>query len=304
MYRIIALPVRVFNDTFALYKLEFDYFGLAYSQRNHVLMTASDLQKCSAGSVTVYPADKAIFDIQAITCKCKLYFQTIAKDGLCRSLILHYTTPTLLRQGDVWLFHLPSQQPLTARCPRGNTWKNNTQTHSGAGLIQNASMCQITAGEAQNLPEHHGTSRIQLDTPPVYTPDELQIVNAQELPDIKFALSSNINELDHIKDSVETSHKLLDVDTLLHVHNTSRSLKDVSCWNVINIATLCALIIVLILYLIVKPKCRNFIPCYSPTDTTLQPHTSIPVSEHAPVITNSDQTCDNVNYTYALPCLR
>jgi hypothetical protein len=100
MFRIIALPVRIFNDTFALYKPEFDYFGLAYSQRNYVLMTASDLHKCRVGSVTICPVDKPIFDIQAVTCESKLYFQTMAQEGLCkRSLMLHYTMPRFLNPG-------------------------------------------------------------------------------------------------------------------------------------------------------------------------------------------------------------
>jgi hypothetical protein len=32
LFEIIALPVRVFNNTSALYQLEYDYFGLSYSQ--------------------------------------------------------------------------------------------------------------------------------------------------------------------------------------------------------------------------------------------------------------------------------
>jgi hypothetical protein len=71
MFKMAVLPVRVFNYTFALYKLEFDYFGLAYNQRDCVLMTESDLRNCRAGSVTVCPADKPIFDTQALTCESK-----------------------------------------------------------------------------------------------------------------------------------------------------------------------------------------------------------------------------------------
>jgi hypothetical protein len=29
LFKITALPVRVFNDTFALYQLDYDYFGLS-----------------------------------------------------------------------------------------------------------------------------------------------------------------------------------------------------------------------------------------------------------------------------------
>jgi hypothetical protein len=69
------------------------------------------------------------------------------------------------------------------------TWKTDTQLRSGAGLILNATTCQVTAGKARTLPELHGTSQIQLDLPPLYTPEELQIVNEHELPEIKTAFS-------------------------------------------------------------------------------------------------------------------
>jgi len=56
-------------------------------------MTAADVQKCDAGSITICPADRALYDIRSITCESKLYFQTTTKDGPCkRSLMLHYET--------------------------------------------------------------------------------------------------------------------------------------------------------------------------------------------------------------------
>jgi len=57
IFKIIALPTRLFNDTFAIYKLDFDYFALAHSQRDYILLTAFDVQKCSTRSITVCPVD-------------------------------------------------------------------------------------------------------------------------------------------------------------------------------------------------------------------------------------------------------
>jgi len=117
LFRIVELPTRVLNDTFTLYQLEYNYFGL--SHRDYILMTAADVQKCDTGSITLCPADRAVCDIRSITCEPKLYFQTTIKDGPCkRSLMLHYETPTLLRHGEVWIYHFPSQRQVTIRCPR------------------------------------------------------------------------------------------------------------------------------------------------------------------------------------------
>jgi hypothetical protein len=123
LFRIVALPTRVLNDTFALYQLEYNYFGLSHSQRDYILMTAADVQKCDAGSITICLADRALYDIRSITCESKLYFQTTTKDGPCkRSLMLHSETPTLLRHGEMWIYHFLSQHQVTIRCPRDNVW--------------------------------------------------------------------------------------------------------------------------------------------------------------------------------------
>jgi hypothetical protein len=43
MIRMIALPTKIFDDTFVVYKLDSDYFGLANSQRDYLLMTEADV---------------------------------------------------------------------------------------------------------------------------------------------------------------------------------------------------------------------------------------------------------------------
>jgi len=183
LFRIGALPARVLNDTFALYQLEYNYFGLSHSQRDYILMTATDVQKCDAESIAICPADRALYDIRSITCESKLYFQTITKDGPCkRSLMLHYETPTLLRHGEVWIYHFPSKRQVTIRCPRDNVWVTHTRTLSGAALIHNATRCSITSGEIRTLPELRGVAHANLDATSVYVPDNFPILSRHELP--------------------------------------------------------------------------------------------------------------------------
>ena len=74
LFRIIALPTPVLNDTFALYELEYEYFGLSHSQRDYILMTAADVQKCNAGSITICPADRALYDTRSVTKRVQVIF--------------------------------------------------------------------------------------------------------------------------------------------------------------------------------------------------------------------------------------
>jgi len=154
------------------YKLEYEYFGLSRSQRDYILMTPADVQKCNAGRITICPADRALYDTRSVTCECRLYFQTPAKDGLCkRSLMIPYRKPTLLRHGEVWVFHFPSQRQVNIRCPRNNVWVTRTRTLSGAGLIHYATRCSITTGEIRTLPELHVVADANLVAPSAYVPD-------------------------------------------------------------------------------------------------------------------------------------
>jgi hypothetical protein len=100
LFKIIALPVLVFNDTFALYQLHYDNFGLSYSQRDFLLLTTANVQKCHTGTIRLCPGDRALYDVRSITCESKLYFQATTKDGHCkRSLMPRYEKLTLLRHG-------------------------------------------------------------------------------------------------------------------------------------------------------------------------------------------------------------
>jgi hypothetical protein len=99
---MIALPTKTFEDSFAVYKLHTDYFGLTNGKRDYMLMTVADVQRCTAGSITVCPADKSLLDVQTLTCESEFYFQKTLKNGICRrSLLIHYETPTLVRHQDV-----------------------------------------------------------------------------------------------------------------------------------------------------------------------------------------------------------
>jgi hypothetical protein len=129
LYRIVTLPTKVFDDTLAICKLDFDYFGLTYNQRDYVRMTETDIQRCSTGSITVCPADKAILDVQNLACESELYFQKATKDRTYqRILMIHYETPTLVRHRSTWIYHLPRPSQLTVRCPQDNTWEVETRT--------------------------------------------------------------------------------------------------------------------------------------------------------------------------------
>jgi len=119
----------------------------------------------------------------------QVYFQTTAKDGVCRRiLMLHYKTPTLLRHGDVWIYQFPSRRQVTIRCPRYNSWVTHARTLSHEGLIGNATTCSITFGKLRILRELYGATRANLEAPSVYVPEDLPILTRHGLPRVEAAL--------------------------------------------------------------------------------------------------------------------
>jgi hypothetical protein len=266
-------------------------------------MTVSDVQKCSTGSTTVCPANKAIFDVQTLTCESKRYFQRTAKDRTCqRKLMVHYETPTLVQHGSTWIYHFPTPSQLTIRCPQGSTWGVETQTLEGSGLIENVTACEITTSELRTIPELHGATHVNMETPLVYAPQNIPILSSHELPDVKAALSSGISELEQIKDRLQMSQKILEVDTLLHVKNMLQPPTTVSHWSTITAASLGTLMMILILYLMIKKALKCPVKRRSPKQP--EPHGSIPLQEIAVDNTSAEPQCENTVYTYALPMSR
>jgi len=308
LFRIIVLPTPVLNDTFALYELEY-YFGLSHSQRDYILMTAADVQKCNAGSITICLADRALYDTRSVTCESRLYFQTPSKDGLCkRSLMVHYREPTLLRHGEVWVFHLANQRQENIRCPR-NMGVTRTRSLSGPGLIHNATRCSITTGEIRTLPELHGVAHANLVALPAYVPDSSPILAKHELPRVEEALAPGVNDLDQLKERLEAEQKLLDVDTLVHIQKATPYRETPPHWHLIITAASCALAVLLAIGMFLQSKFQCAVSCCRRTSETTEENTPRPPTQPVPDTGNptantyAEHRCDGVTFTaYALPC--
>ena len=155
--------------------------------------------------------------------------------------MVHYQKPTLLRHGKVWVYHFPSHRQVTIRCPRDNVWVTRTRTLAGAGLIHNATRCSITSGEIRTLPELHGVAHADLIAPSVYVPGSSPILSKHELPRVEKALTPGVNDLDQLKDRLETEQKSLDVDMLVHIQKATPPRETPPHWHLIITAVSCAL---------------------------------------------------------------
>ena len=63
LHRIITLPERISLDKFIQYTTGYAFLGLQTSQRDYILLSESDFDKCSNGDVVVCPVNTAVYSI-------------------------------------------------------------------------------------------------------------------------------------------------------------------------------------------------------------------------------------------------
>jgi len=217
LYELVALPEVIAEGKFVRYLPEYPFFGLSLSRRDYVLWSAADLQECSNGNPKVCPANVPIYDAKTPSCEASMFFQTSGEGNMCkRSLLLNYSTPTLRKHGEVWLYNFPRKQQVTIRCPHGTSWETYEKILFGSGLIHNATSCSIGTPEVRTLPELHRTSYMHLDTPVWYAPNPMPGLVPENSSRMKEDLPAAIHALDDINAQLSTPLRSLDVDTLLH----------------------------------------------------------------------------------------
>jgi hypothetical protein len=136
-----VLPAILSGDKYAKHIVDFPYFGLSRSQRDYILLNKGDVRQYTAGDHKVCEADSPLYDARVLTCEASLFFQAVGVHNLCRRILLfNYDSPNLQKQGSIWLYHFPGRHKVSIPCPLGDEL---TETLFGAGIIRNASTCDV-----------------------------------------------------------------------------------------------------------------------------------------------------------------
>lgn len=126
LYKLIAFPMPVLNNTFVQYKPNYLYFGFNEIQHSHALFTEAEINRCVGGSVAMCPADKAIYTTKVVTCESSLFFQTLDSHKLCqRQIFQHHKEPVWTRHD--WIYNIPEPQQVTFRCLENRTWTSHSR---------------------------------------------------------------------------------------------------------------------------------------------------------------------------------
>ena len=73
---------------------------------------------------------------------------------------------------------------------------------NGPGLLHNSSKCYVTSNEFQLLPELHGTTQSELDSPRMYLPDNIPIATEHEIQHLQELTPKAVQQLEEIRSKV------------------------------------------------------------------------------------------------------
>ena len=244
LFRLIALPSQISPDKFFKYSVDYAFFALQHSRRSYLLLTEADYSRCDKGSITICPAETAVYSSQSLKGESSLFFQTENANRLCRrKLVFQHRTPFLQRYGELWVYCFPEQQQITPRCAQDNKQVFRTLSLTGNGLLHNATGCSITSDAFQIFPELHGTTQTKMDAPILHLPDNITVITDFELQRLIDIQPLEIQKRCDIQERVTVSLQTYDVESLLHTRQISLLQEKRTNYVIIITTSLCAFII-------------------------------------------------------------
>jgi len=256
LYKIITLPERISSDKFVQYAVDYPYLAVQVSQPGYIPFTERDYSRCVSSSNTACPLDSAIFNKQSLTCAASLFFQSPNRQHLCkRNLLLNHRQSTMIQHRNVWIYYFPTPRQLTVRCPGNEASPPGTQVLVDAGLLINASACHVSTEDWRIYPTLRGTMQTERDTPHIFTPDKVPIISPHESQLLQEMTIPTLQRLDNLNSRLATSRHTIDIDSLIHVHQSSQGSQMEVRWH--TIALILSFIIVLlgVGYLLLRSHC-------------------------------------------------
>jgi len=224
LYKIITLPERISPDKFVQYAVDYPYLAVQVSQPGYLPFTETDYNRCVSSSITVCPLDLAIFNKQSLTCAASLFFESPNSQQLCkRNLLFNYRQSTMVQHQNIWIYYFPTPRQLTVHCPGNEASPPRTQVLVDAGLLINASACHVSTEDLRIYPTLRETMQTERDTPHIFTPDKVPIISPHESQKLHEVTIPTLQRLDNLNSRLATSLHTIDIDSLIHVHQSSQS---------------------------------------------------------------------------------
>jgi len=222
LYKMIALPTRILNKTYAQFEIGNDYFGISLLQDTYLTLSEVDILKCRGEDIKICPANQAVYSREFNSCALSLYLQSVQARELCkRTVITRPAPPKLERHGSIVLYYVTEPQRLHLQCQHNRSWETYNMTLEGAGFLTNARSCYLTLQGLQLYPALTGETEFSAQVPVLFTPTVLEVVSAPEKEVLRHISLYNGTNLEQLSASISSNHIEADINTLFHLHHVS-----------------------------------------------------------------------------------
>jgi hypothetical protein len=188
-------------------------------------------------------------------------------------------------------FTRPHRVTLSCKCSDAEVPR--TLMLEGSGLLRNVAGWHISSPELQVYSELHETTYAKLETPIFYLPDNMSVLNDHERHLIKDIPLPTLQTLSDIHSRVTASHNTYDVDSVLHIHQTSLLHDRQTNWFIIPFTSLSTLISLSVLVYLIYNRFRNAYCITRKTDAA----SSTPTQPLEPSKPDSEESEPNVLFT-------
>jgi hypothetical protein len=178
-----------------------------------------------------------------------LYFQITASYHLRRrQLIYDLQVPILQKYGTVWVYYFSTPRTVTLQCRKVSDQTTHNKLLFGAGLLHNTANCYTTSDEIQVFLELRGETQAKLETVKLYLPAKMPVVTNTEIQKPEEIMPTEFQTLDDIHSQTTGNQRTFDVDSLLHLHQTSSRQHKQLHWHLIITASICVIILGIIIF--------------------------------------------------------
>jgi hypothetical protein len=139
----------------------------------------------------------------------------------------------MIQHRNIWIYYFPTQRQLTLRCPGNEASPPRTQVLVNAGLLFNASACHVSTKDLHMYPTLRGSMQTELNTPHIFLTDKVPIISQHESHQLQELTPPTLQALDSIQSHLATPLHSMDVDSLLHMYQTSRKSQTEIRWHTV-----------------------------------------------------------------------
>jgi hypothetical protein len=215
--KMVVLPTRIFNNTYAQFETDSDYFGVNLLQRTY-LSLSEDVLYCRGEDIRICPANQAVYSTEVNACALSLYLQSSYAREMCRRTVTTRPAPSKLeRHGSIVLYYLHEPQRLDLQCQRNRSWVTYSVILEGGGILHDAESCYLTLQGLQLHPALRRETEFSTQVPVLFTSTIPAVASAPEKEVLRHMFLNGSN-LEQLSTDISSHHIEVDINTLFHLN--------------------------------------------------------------------------------------